>query len=944
MPARLAFDPAYVLDNETLNVEDFLCDVSMHLRRRDLKVLLKYIGLTELEIDNILYDCKVISGTERGMLMNRGTVVEQSRTINFLQQRKDAMHTWWEYAVGNKSSLPKTPQSRNGAAVTAEEYMEILQQQAVDSNTFKPLPQIVESKHNTSPKTQSLTSPSSLQKRTDAINIDADAVQSEKENEKLLQDQQNKENENNSLIKKVEFVEAGTSISPISSINNKNIQLNRGTPLGNIRDTAASRINRSAQTELVGEVYTPDKIAIHGTDETLEKLLRKLWRSLHACGLKRVVAELQKRWLIQVDLNQGRADMYPKMTLGTPAPPKTSFTYPPYKKIGHMAVMGSTMSLEAKQPSVFHIPEEFAHHSFTGDQYGVQNVSCKPRLHTAGSLIALDDQPITAFPSRKAWKLKTDSIRQRGASISIHLTIDDVLLPSEPSDLWGSSLHVKPQQIRDRVSRVFFTYSLRDTKALCRAVDRVEKIRGLVVEGAMKRIIGGSSNKNSVESDKGTSELVFQCRCMHSSTVEQLWLVYQSGQLKEYLQAGLVSRASLQFSNVDNLLLGVFIHEDEYRRCLGLLRRKPLPNTKSGRYYASGVPQSDAPATFEEITSLTSHNPLVTTYMNLPPAPQVFENGMLMKPSESMQKREQDLITPRLPQVKNLLQNVLQKELKTLSKRIANCERDWCEFVAGHFSVMLRCAKNIMKRRLLNSTNRSYSQKVTSLRVLKALQKAVKSSKAPAGVLLPPKGANIASVTSNHSSIALYPSNIAFASADFDIKNEDDDAVIKQRKKEEREFVRTFNRFSGIANQMNSCRNAAQDRIVSRLATNPTVATSNQLFIAKDLYIVLERWRNLCAPDFIFANDEAVLQLSQRILSNETMENSLSPDLQADFPGMIALLPVTFHVANQILAKLKDLLKAKDISEVKPPMYSVASPRGGHTPVHRYAPLWQSAA
>ena len=53
---------------------------------------------------------RVISGTERGMLMNRGTVVEQSRTINFLQQRKEAMHTWWEYAVGIKQqTLPKTP-------------------------------------------------------------------------------------------------------------------------------------------------------------------------------------------------------------------------------------------------------------------------------------------------------------------------------------------------------------------------------------------------------------------------------------------------------------------------------------------------------------------------------------------------------------------------------------------------------------------------------------------------------------------------------------------------------------------------------------------------------------------------------------------------------------------------------------------------------------------
>lgn len=40
--------------------------------------------------------------------------------------------------------------------------------------------------------------------------------------------------------------------------------------------------------------------------------------------------------------------MYPKMTWGTPLPPQTPFTYPPYKKIGHMAVMGSTMSIEAK--------------------------------------------------------------------------------------------------------------------------------------------------------------------------------------------------------------------------------------------------------------------------------------------------------------------------------------------------------------------------------------------------------------------------------------------------------------------------------------------------------------------------------------------------------------------------------------------------------------------
>ena len=74
---------------------------------------------------------------------------------------------------------------------------------------------------------------------------------------------------------------------------------------------------------------------------------------------------------------------------------------------------------------------------------------------------------------------------------------------------------------------------------------------------------------------------------------------------------------------------------------------------------------------------------------------------------------------------------------------------------------------------------------------------------------------------------------------------------------------------------------------------------------------MLERWRNLSAPDFIFANDDVIQQLSQRILSNEGVVSSLSPDLQTDFPGMIALLPVTFHVSDQIVLRLKDLLKYK---------------------------------
>ena len=41
---------------ETLDVEEFLQDVSLHLRRREMKMLLSYIGLSSKEIDSLLYD------------------------------------------------------------------------------------------------------------------------------------------------------------------------------------------------------------------------------------------------------------------------------------------------------------------------------------------------------------------------------------------------------------------------------------------------------------------------------------------------------------------------------------------------------------------------------------------------------------------------------------------------------------------------------------------------------------------------------------------------------------------------------------------------------------------------------------------------------------------------------------------------------------------------
>ena len=42
--------------SETLDVDEFLADVAMHLRRREIKMLLSYIGISGKDIDSLLYD------------------------------------------------------------------------------------------------------------------------------------------------------------------------------------------------------------------------------------------------------------------------------------------------------------------------------------------------------------------------------------------------------------------------------------------------------------------------------------------------------------------------------------------------------------------------------------------------------------------------------------------------------------------------------------------------------------------------------------------------------------------------------------------------------------------------------------------------------------------------------------------------------------------------
>lgn len=68
---------------------------------------------------------------------------------------------------------------------------------------------------------------------------------------------------------------------------------------------------------------------------------------------KFVDIDLSVNCLPGYDLLLERADMFPKMTWGTPPPPQTPFTYPPYKRIGHMAVMGASMAIESRKDQLY---------------------------------------------------------------------------------------------------------------------------------------------------------------------------------------------------------------------------------------------------------------------------------------------------------------------------------------------------------------------------------------------------------------------------------------------------------------------------------------------------------------------------------------------------------------------------------------------------------------
>ncbi|XP_076804370.1 uncharacterized protein LOC143448475 isoform X2 [Clavelina lepadiformis] len=966
-----------------MDVEEFLSDVSMHLRRRELKTLLHYIGISSREIDCLLYDAKARAGTERGLLMQRGAVVEGSSSVNFLEQRIIAMYTWWEYAAnGKQRNTPsqqklKVVESATSALPSINEYngLEIFSSEGdgldkiTDTAVFPPIRPgpIPQKRINTPlpdeysvdlPKAVFSKSQNGLTQLEECGNGIED-TESRALSQTVPPDRQNSGTHGIGIITKpivqVPAIETDSD-EQLTSIKSSH------TKTFNTSDISEQEmVDRSQQTDLVGCDPSPDQVAIYGTNVTLEELLRKLWRSLHACGLKKVVEDLQQRWLIQIDVKHGRADMYPKMTWGTPLPPQTPFTYPPYKKIGHMAVMGSTMSIETKSyvSALELTPRLSKHHnesmdmtkSFTSEPAKTSKFlpsAIREQLNSRAAKsrgitsVSLDGAPVTSFPTRDSWKLRTDTVRRKGAAVTIRITVDDVTLPTQPSTTWGSSLHVSPQQVRERVARVFLSHIIQDSRNLSKTVDRIERIRGLVVESAQRRIGGGGTGVEIT-----SSELVLQCRCLQSETVEQLWLLYQSGQLRENIQAGLVTKRAQQTCAVEHLRVRVNLGEEEYRRALGLLRRKPMPNTKTGRFYVTsgtgGAIGGAGGLAHAQKQALMS----VTRYMKLPASTPHLQSLPPVPPTTSLANNDLMSKKPAPVTVKsktnsNLVHKVLAKELDTLRERLRMCEDNWCNFAANEFSYMLRCARHVMQRRIVGATVKTQlTPRCTSLSIFLALWKSINAPKTGED-FVSPRVPHAASVTCSHSNIALYPSDITFANVDLVTTVDDDDNVVKSRKKEERDFMQGYFVFSDIITELGTCRNILQDRIISRLTTNPTVAPSKHLFLAKDIYNLMERWRYLLTKDFNFANDESVQRFSSRILSNDIVTTSFDKEIQEQFPGIVGIIPLIFHIAEKIMLKLRDLLPTKDSVATTSIYPALATPRNAR--LHsRYFSSWLKA-
>nr|XP_039254303.1 uncharacterized protein LOC120331298 [Styela clava] len=918
-------DEPLMFDNETLDVDEFLYDVSLHLRRRDIRTLLVYLGMPDKDIEELLAEnTRKTRGKERGMLTSNGLVVDGSSVINFLEQRKRTIKAWWFYAANTNlratpaqqnvkivesrtTSLPEIKEEKEGYLVSQlkkDEHGNVVNFMKSNTNTVKRPEISISVDESENPQVSVTATPPPITTQS----LFPPVIDSEIPGTPPMRREEQHQHR---------VIEVPAHLPDLNEVNDSASQTQN-------KNANSNQSNRRLKWGKDHELqHDASNVTVSETGVTLEELLRKLWRCLQSCGLSRVVDELQQRWMIRVDTKHRKADMFPKMTWGTPPPPQTPFTYPPYKRIGHMAVMGAPMAIETRPLENFRV-EKLAMTSSMDTPRGNGDTSSagKTSRPSARSVVSsLDNVSVaTSFPARDAWKMRTDTVRRRGASLTAHILVDQVVLPAHLVAAWGSSLHVTPYQMREKAARVFLGYVTRDGRDLCRAVDRIERIRGLVVENAVKRIVNGSLSSSII--DTVGSELVIQCRCLYPETVEQLWLWYQSGQLRESMQAGLVTKRVRHACSVEQLQLRVYIAEEEYRRALGLLRRKPMPNTKTGRYHVTsgsgGVAGGNSGLSRPQRQALSS----VTKYLKLPAPspskgmPNAYLGSLSFPPPGSggfdTEMRAKTVIFggKRTKSSRALVDKILNKEVQSLRQRVRMCEDEWCEFAARDLAIMLRSARNVMQRRITGVfTQQQLTPKCTSLSLLRALHKALMFRAGQHSAAATPRGiSGSASILNVHSSISLYPSEVAFSNHDLVTTSDDDEIIVKARKQEERDFASAFAHFADLVSELSSCRRLVQEKIISRLTTNPTVAHSKQLYLTKDIYMLTERWRILVSKNFNIEHDLTVQLLSRQILHEPSMSAVIPPDLQEQFPGFIGLLPATFQVADEVLEKLQDVL------------------------------------
>lgn len=86
------------IKRDSIEVERFLEEISNQIRRRDIYILLSNIGISNIEIDNLL-DSSEGAWTNVECSSTGRVIRGQSYGVNFLNQKRNAIMIWWEHVI-----------------------------------------------------------------------------------------------------------------------------------------------------------------------------------------------------------------------------------------------------------------------------------------------------------------------------------------------------------------------------------------------------------------------------------------------------------------------------------------------------------------------------------------------------------------------------------------------------------------------------------------------------------------------------------------------------------------------------------------------------------------------------------------------------------------------------------------------------------------------------